>query len=369
MQDSKIIHLVKNLSNIYGAPGFEGRVADFIEGYTQGFGPVTRDKMSNLYLSREGNHFALDDCVGKRRESGRLTVQLDAHMDEVAFMVSAIRENGCLEFITLGGWVSSNIPAHLVEVRKRNGEYITGLTTSKPPHFMSEEERKSALKLEDIVIDIGCNSAVEVAELGIDIGAPVVPKTACSYDEERGLFLGKAFDCRAGCAAMIGTLETLENKALQVDVTAAFSTQEEVGTRGAQVTANRVKPDLAIVFEGCPADDTFMPEYKIQTAINRGPMLRHIDNRMITHPGFQRYALDLAEERGIPVQSAVRSGGSTNGAPIHLSNLAVPTIVVGIPVRYIHTAYSIMSLADLKNAIALASAIIEEMDIGIFASL
>ena len=117
-----------------------------------------------------------------------------------------------------------------------------------------------------------------------------------------------------------------------MDVTGAFAVQEEMGTRGATVTANTVKPDLAIVFEGCPADDTVAEPYMIQTAIHKGPMLRHIDARMITNPRFQRYALDLAEELGIPVQESVRTGGSTNGAPIHLSNKGVPVIVIGIHV-------------------------------------
>ena len=147
-----------------------------------------------------------------------------------------------------------------------------------------------------------------------------------------------------------------------MDVTGAFAVQEEMGTRGATVTANTVKPDLAIVFEGCPADDTVAVPYMIQTAIHKGPMLRHIDARMITNPRFQRYALDLAEELGIPVQESVRTGGSTNGAPIHLSNQGVPVIVIGIPVRYIHTHYGIAAHSDVENAARLAAAILERMD-------
>ena len=100
----------------------------------------------------------------------------------------------------------------------------------------------------------------------------------------------------------------------------------------------------------------------VQTAIKRGPMLRHIDARMITNPHFQRYALDLAEELGIPVQESVRTGGSTNGAPIHLSNQGVPVIVIGIPVRYIHTHYGLAAHSDVENAAKLAAAILERMD-------
>ena len=180
--------------------------------------------------------------------------------------------------------------------------------------------------------------------------------------------IGKAFDCRLGCAAILQTLRLLAGRPLNADVTAAFSTQEEMGTRGATVTANRVKPDLAIVFEGCPADDTFSEPYMIQTALHKGPMLRHLDKRMITHPRFQRLALDLAEQYGIPVQEGVRTGGSTNGAVIHLTEKATPCIVIGVPVRYAHTHYGVSAYADFDNAIKLACEIIKRLDADLIAS-
>lgn len=116
------------------------------------------------------------------------------------------------------------------------------------------------------------------------------------------------------------------------------------------------------MFEGSPADDTFTPDYLIQTALGRGPMLRHIDAKMITNPRFIRYAIDLGEELGIPVQQAVRTGGSTNGAPIHLSGLGVPVIVIGLPVRYIHTHYCYASFCDFENSVKLAVEIIKRLN-------
>ena len=217
--------------------------------------------------------------------------------------------------------MNSNIPAHRVWVQTAEGEYIPGVIASKPPHFMSEAERKVQPAVEDMSIDIGASSREEVIrDFHVRMGAPVVPDVTFEYQEKHDLMIGKGFDCRLGCASILRTLDNLQGKELKVDVTGAFAVQEEMGTRGAAVTANTVKPDLAIVFEGCPADDTVAEPYMIQTAIHKGPMLRHIDARMITHPRFQRYALDLAEELGIPVQESVRTGGSTNGAPIHLSN-------------------------------------------------
>ena len=179
--------------------------------------------------------------------------------------------------------------------------------------------------------------------------------------------LGKAFDNRLGCAAIQATLDMLGQEELKVNPVGAMACQEEMGTRGASVTARHVKPDIAIVFEGCPADDTVVESWLSQTALHKGPMLRHMDARMITNPRYQRWALDLAEALGLPVQEAVRSGGSTNGAPIHLSGLGVPCVVIGFPVRYIHSHYGFACLEDFKAGVRLAAEMIRRLDADIIA--
>lgn len=357
MEKQEVIKLIGDLSNANGASGFEDDVLKVLRAYGEGLGDFSEDSLRNLYLRRGGNR------------GSRPTVQLDAHTDEVSFMVQAIKPNGTLRFIPLGGWVANNVPAHRVRVRNAEGEYLPGVIASKPPHFMSEAERNAPASMDSMVIDIGASSREEaVRDYKIRIGEPVVPDVSFEYLENRGLMIGKAFDCRLGCAAIVETLRSLQGKDLSVDVTGGFSVQEEVGTRGASVTCNTIRPDIAIVFEGCPADDTFTEEYMTQTAIKKGPMLRHIDRRMITNPRFQRYALSLGEKLGIPVQESVRTGGSTNGAPIHLSNAGVPVIVVGLPVRYIHTHHGIAAYSDLENAVKLAKAVIESLNADIIQS-
>lgn len=214
-----------------------------------------------------------------------------------------------------------------------------------------------------LAIDVGASSYDEIVnEYKISPAAPVVPEVSCNYDEKHGLLVGKAFDNRLGCASIIQTFRTLQGASLSVNMMGAFASQEEVGTRGATVTVQHVKPDIAICFEGCPADDTVLPSYQVQTALGKGPMLRYIDARMITNPRFQKFALQLGKELGIPTQAAVRTGGSTDGAPIHLGNSGVPAIVVGIPVRYAHTHYGISSYQDFSNGVLLASEIIKRLD-------
>lgn len=345
------LNTIADLSNANGASGFEDEVLLAVRKHAQGLGDISEDCLRNIYIMRPDG------------PAGGPVVMLDAHSDEVSFMVQAIRPNGTIQFVSLGRWVETALAAHRVRVRNAKGDYIPGIIATKPPHFMTEEERKLPVPLSEMVIDVGASSREEAAnDFGIRIGQPIVPDVVFEYDEPRDLIFGKAFDNRLGCAALLGTMRALVSEHLPVNLVGAIASQEEVGTRGAFVTANRVKPDVAIVFEGCPADDTFAEPYLIQTAIRKGPMLRHIDAKMISSPRFQRFALDLAEELGIPVQEGVRTGGSTNGAPIHLSNSGVPVIVIGLPVRYIHTHYGIATLSDYKNGVALGCAVLKRLD-------
>lgn len=357
MDKKKYLQVIADISNAPGASGFEDEVVLAARRHAAGLGETTEDAMRNLYIRRAGN------------TGGRPVVTLDAHTDEVSFMVHSIKPNGTLRFIALGGWPASAVQAHKVLVRNADGAYIPGVIASKPPHFMTDAERHAAPSLDNMVIDIGAVSAEDaVQNFRVRIGEPVVPDVTLTYDEAHDLLVGKAFDCRMGCAAVLGTLETLQHETLCVDVIGTLSSQEEVGTRGATVTTQVAQPSIAIVFEGCPADDTFGEEYAMQTRIKKGPYLRHIDARMITNPRFQRYALALGEKLGIPVQDGVRSGGSTDGAPIHLSNGYVPTIVIGIPVRYIHTHYGIACYSDFENAVKLAAEVVKTLSADVIGS-
>lgn len=351
MNTQDLIQSIKRISDANGISGFEDEVLHVIRTEGAGLGTFEEDRIRNLYLYRHEN------------KAGRPIVQLNAHTDEVGFMVKAIRPDGMIEFIAIGGWIPTNVPAHMVRILNKDGVYVPAVVASKPPHFMSEAEKKAPLEITNLVLDVGASSSEEVIkEYRIGIAAPVVPEVSCTFDEKHGLFIGKAFDCRIGCASTLATLKELQGMDLKVNLVGDFSSQEEVGTRGSIVSANTIKADLAIVFEGCPADDTVVPSYQAQTCLKKGPMLRHIDSRMITNPRFQRYALNLAQELGIPVQEAVRSAGATNGAPIHLAHDGIPAIVIGVPVRYAHTHYGISALFDVEQAVRLAKEILLRMD-------
>lgn len=351
MTKQESLHLIEKLSNASGVSGFEDDVVAIAKEFSAPFAQVEEDHIRNVYM-KVGEH-----------KADRPTILFDAHSDEVGFIVQAIKPNGTLRFLPLGGWVPNTIPAHRVRIKTANGKEIPGIIASKPPHFMTDAERKETQTIDDMVIDVGCISAEEVTEkLNIAIGDPVIPDVAFEYLEETDVMIGKAFDCRIGCACLLETLQELSKKETPFNLIGTMTAQEEVGERGATVAMNNVKPDLAIVFEGCPADDTFSEEYMIQSGLKRGPMLRNFDVSMITNPRFQRFAKKTAEKYGLPMQSSVRKGGGTNGAIINLTNKGVPAIVIGVPVRYAHTHYGYVAYQDYQAAYQLAVAIVNDLD-------
>lgn len=345
------IELIKKLSNANGVSGFEDEVCEIAVEETKDYCDTKVDSLRNVYLNL------------KNSSGNKPKVWLDAHSDEVGFMIQAIRPDGMMMFLPIGGWSANNVPSSKVRVRNRDGKYVPGIVAAKPVHFMTQAEKNAGNNISNMVIDVGAISSEDIKNnFNIKIAAPVVPDVECTYDEAHDLFLGKAFDCRVGCAALIESLNQLKEEELDVDVVATLSVQEEVGERGTMAAVQNIDADICICFEGCPADDSFYPEYMIQAGIKRGPMIRHFDVSMISNPRFMEYTVDIANKYNIPLQEAVRSGGGTNAKYIHASRYGVPTIVIGIPVRYIHSHHGICTLEDYENAVKLAVTIVKDLN-------
>jgi len=341
--DMNTLKMIKEIADAPGAPGFEDEVVNVARKYAADIGRMDEDFLRNLYIVRKENR------------GDRPMIMLDAHSDEVAFMVHSVKPSGCLRFVLLGAWNKSSLLGTKVRVRNADGEYIPGIIAAKPSHFMSAAEKNSAVTdVSNMVIDIGATSREDALKnFRIRIGEPIVADTKLEYDEKRDLMFAKGFDCRIGCAAMIEALRRLDGEELSCDVTAVMSSQEELGCRSSKANVGRIRPDIAIVLEGCPADDTFTEAYAVQTALRKGPMFRHMDTSVICAPRFQRWTLNLAAEKGIPVQESVREGGGNNAAPIQQSPFGAPAVVAGIPVRYSHTPNCISTYYDFEMTVRL----------------
>ena len=334
------IELIKHLSNAAGVSGFEDDVIAVARNYLGDEAVVQEDRVRNLFI-RSGTPGKDLPCV-----------MLNAHSDEVGFMIESINTSGTMKFLPLGGWNAQTVSAQAVRIKNSNGLWVKGVVASKPSHFMGPGEAKAPLDISNLVIDVGASSGQEVMEkFHIRIGAPVVPDVAFHHDPENGLMFGKAFDDRLGCAGVLEVLKHHISDIQYLNVTGVLSSQEELGLRGVSVAAREAAPDVAIVLEGTPADDTFNSSDFIQAGMKRGPQIRHMDRSVLCNPRFVRFAIEVAREHDIPFQEAVRSGGGNNASVITLHDRGIPTITLGVPVRYIHSHHCIAAVEDYENTV------------------
>lgn len=328
------LRVIEEFSNAKGPSGFEDEVIEIARKELKGICDFKEDKFRNLYIFNKKNN-------GKKP-----LVMLDAHSDEVGFMVQSINPNGTINVINLGSLNYSTMPGEKVYIKNALGEWVKGLFVSIPVHYAGSIGDRN-LKVTNLAIDLGTSSYLEtINNFKIKIGMPIVPASLFEYDHKNDLMFGKAFDCRIGCASLIEVMKRISKLDLDVDIVGVLSSQEEVGERGARVASNNVKADLAICLEGTPCDDTFNTNGVIQTRLKGGPMFRHMDCSAIISPRFLDFALNVCKKNKIAYQEAVRYGGGTNAAVISLSNNGVPTIVAAVPVRYIHAFNCITSYFD-----------------------
>ncbi len=334
--DTELIDLLARLSNAKAPSGFEDEVADIARAFCADWADVEVNSLLDITITPR-------NCAPDKP-----TLMFDAHGDEVGGMVQSILSGGTMNFVELGHFAPGTLTGQDVWVRTKRGSWVRGVIGVKPPHFWSAAEQAAGKA--PLTLDVGAVSKQDAVErFGIGIGEPLVPATAFSYDEQTGIAIGKAFDCRAGvCALLLALRELAQRDDLPVNVVGCISSQEEMGERGAAAAARSIAPAAAFLFEGCPADDTFTPKDEVQTALRQGPMFRYFDRCMITNPRYQRFVLNVADQCGLPVQTAVRTGGGTNAGVIH--QLDIPCVVAGIPCRYIHAGTAICAVVDVRAA-------------------
>ncbi len=343
----EFIGLLKALCEAFGPPGFEDDVRAIIrEKITPLANRIEEDAVGNLTAWVDGE----SDVV----------VMLDAHTDEVGFMVSHVDDKGFIRFAPLGGWDVRQFPGSRVALRGKDG-FVRGAIGFPPPHITKQEERSKAIPAEDLTIDIGVGSKEEALELGVLAGTPGVLEGPFQVLPENRL-LGKAFDDRGGCAAAITVLESLKGKRLPYTLAVNFATSEELGLRGAKVSAFRIAPKVALVLETTTAGDfPGVPPHQSPCALGSGVAITIADRTMVTSPRMLRFLQEIARERNISHQLKQPLFGGTNAGEIHLSRSGVLTGVLATPSRYIHGPSSIIDLRDLESQIQLALAALEEI--------
>ena len=339
--------LLKRFTEAHGPSGFEGEVRDIFRKELDGVGKFSTDRTGSV----------LCDLGGKGPR-----VLLEAHMDEVGFRVQAITSNGFLQLITVGGWWPHVVLAKQLIVKTGKGKKILGVVGSKPPHFLPEAERKLVMSIDNMFVDIGATSREEVAKLGVRLGDPVAPRTTFEPLARKGRYVAKAFDNRVGMAALVEAGHKIVGMKRSNHVLLGASVQEEVGLRGVQTLVRHARPEVAVILEGTPADDT--PGFRSdesQGTMGKGVQIRMHDPTAIMNPVLAELAIEIAEKENIPHQLAVRRGGGTDAGRIHLAGEGVPCVVLGVPARYIHSHNSIIDIADYRAMVDLSVALIKKL--------
>lgn len=344
-----IEQLLKELTEAHGVPGYEFPIRAAVRKFMQPFGKLSQDKVGSVICEKKGS-----------AEAPR--VMLAGHMDEIGFMVKQITKEGFIRFLTLGGWFDQVLLGQRVLIKTVKGD-VAGVIGAKPPHLLSSEERQKVVLRKDMYIDIGASSEAEVQEAGVQLGDPVVPRADFQILANGKTYLSKGFDDRVGVALMISALEILKDRSHPNTVFATATVMEEVGLRGATTSVELVRPDVAIILESDIAGDVpgIKPE-ESSIKLGGGPSIVIYDARMIPNLKLRDLLLEIGRQVGVNLQLSSLEGGTTDGSAIHLYKTGVPTVVLCVPARHIHSHSSIIHRSDYDDAVKLLVELITRLD-------
>ncbi len=327
--------LIKKLSNAHGVSGFEDEIREIVRAELEGWADEIRvDAMGNVVAVKNGNE---------------LELMVAAHMDEIGFVVKYIDDKGFIRVTPIGGWFSQIALAQRVVLYGREGK-VYGVLGCKPPHLMRDDERKKAVEIKDMFIDVGASSKDEVLELGIEVGTPVAVDREV-VELANGRLTGKAFDNRVGVAVMI---EAVKRSNSNATIYAVATVQEEVGLKGARTSAFAIEPKAAIAVDTCVAADFPGSESAhMDIKLGKGAAITVVDasgRGLITSPVVLKWLKETAEKYNIPYQLEVADGGTTDATAISLTKAGIPAGVVSVPARYIHSPVEVIDLKDAESA-------------------
>lgn len=341
------VSLLSKTCEIAGAPGFEKRIRDFIMEQVSPFvDEVQVDNLGNVIAIKK----ASNNPEGKR-------VMLAAHMDEIGFIVKHIDDNGFLRFHTLGGFDPKTLVAQRVIVHGK--EDLIGVMGTKPIHVMSPEERTKMPQVTDFFIDMGMSKA-EV-EKYISIGDPITRDR--ELIEMGDCVNCKSIDNRVAVYIQLETLKQLENPAY--DVYAAFTVQEEVGIRGANVAAHQINPDFGIALDTTIAFDVpgAQPHEKV-TELGKGTAIKIMDAMTICDYRMVAFMKATADKHQILWQPEILTAGGTDTAGVQrMGKQGAIAGAISIPTRHLHQVIEMAHKDDIANSIRLLKACLEEMDV------
>jgi tetrahedral aminopeptidase len=340
--------MLKALSEAAGVSGQEDAVRDLIlKAISPHVSDLQIDTMGNILAKQPGM-----DATNRPR------VMLAAHMDEVGFLVTGYDSDGLLQFDSVGGIDDRILPGLQMRIGQTG---LPGVVLWTPIH---KNRDQNVTKMDSLRIDIGATSKAD-AQAKAPLGTMIVFDS--HYRQHGNLIGGKAFDDRAGCAVLI---DVLQAGPYPVDVLVAFTVQEEVGLRGAQVATRALQPDIAFSLECTTAHDLPDPAADPDDLINtpnptarlgHGPALTVMDRSVMVNPALLDFMRQTAEAAGIPYQLKTRRGGGNDAGQISLQGGGVPAATISIPARYIHSPAALLSPADYDATVELVQQLLDQI--------
>ncbi|MCA1292900.1 M42 family metallopeptidase [Paenibacillus sp. alder61] len=345
--NNKTMELFKQLTEFPAAPGFERELRAWFKEqmspYTEEF---VQDRLGSLFGVLRG------DDEGPR-------VMVAGHLDEVGFITTGITDNGMVHFQPLGGWWSQAVLAQRLQIITPKGRII-GVVGSIPTHLLDESQRSKPVDLKTMYLDIGADSREEAEAAGIRPGQQIVPICEFTPMVNPKKIMAKAWDNRYGVGLAIELMEALHQEKLPNTLYCGATVQEELGLRGARTSANLIQPDIFFGLDASAAND-MTGDKKAFGQLGQGALLRIYDPTMLTHRGMVEYIQDTADTHKIKYQYFVSPGG-TDAGQVHLSGIGVPSTVIGICSRYIHTSSSIIHTDDYAAAKELLIRLVKGLD-------
>ncbi len=347
----RVQRLLEELSNAHGPSGSEGPVRVIVQ---RELAPIADE------LDSDG----LGSVIARLGPSDRSpAVMVMAHMDEVGLMVRFVTPEGFVKFQGLGGMLDQALINQRWVIATHKG-MVRGITGIKTTHVMPMEARTQIFRREQMFIDVGATSKQDAEErLGIRPGDPIAPDSAFMVLNDSKLYVGKAWDDRAGVALMLEVLRQLRERPGPNTVYAAATVQEEVGLRGAHTSTFKVEPDIGINLEsGVASDYPGITDDEAQEKVGKGPGLFLHDSTMLPNLKLRDLTSDIAREKGIPLQVTVLAGYGQDGSEIQRARGGVPTVNISVPTRYLHSHYGVISRDDFDGAVALVTELVRRLD-------
>jgi putative aminopeptidase FrvX len=353
----------------------QDRVAVLLERLADAPGPPGFEEPVRALVAREATPLAssirydgLGSVIAMEEGSGPV-VMVDAHMDELGGMVRRLTPDGFVTMQMLGGWLDQALVDQRWIILGSKGP-VHAVTGIRDIHVIPPEERTRVYPRDMLYLDVGARTSAEAAAMGLEAGDPVVPDAPFVDLNQSGNYLGKAWDDRIGCAVLLEAMRRLHASPHPNRLAFVFTTQEEIGLRGAHTAAEVVKPELGIALEaGVTGGVAGSRPEETQVRLGDGPGLFLYDASELPNRKLVAFVKQTAQAVGIPLQFDLVTGYGDDSAEIQKSNGGVPTVNLVVPVRYTHAHNGIVNRADFDRTVDLVVALLTKLDAPAVASI